>query len=563
MWQVKALTGYSRLDVYIEMVRNSVPKPYCKWQHKLCDYVEKVFEEEEGVWLDEEQLEKYLAFQKYFPYKLLPWEIFVFALIMCAYTKEGYLRFPYLFLNVGRGAGKNGLLSFIIFCLLTPVHGVREYDIYIYAMSEDQAKTSWMDIYNILEDNKEVMSKFFYWTKEIITNLATRSSLYYCTSSAKTKDGQRPGCVSFDEYHQFESMKTVNVAETGLGKKKNSRKIIVTTNGLVRGGPFDSKLEEGKNVLDGLEDDDGQLFFICCLDDVETEIDSEDAWFKANPSLYPDMDTYYSMMRQMRIEYKAFKRNPAENISFPAKRMNCPPESMENEVTTWENVKKTNQPIIEELLQGRDCVAGIDYMKTTDFLSAGLLYKVDDKIYWIQKTWICKYSADLHRIKAPLEEWALKGDVEFVDAKEIPPELPAVWLQNEAAKRGSRIVKIGIDDYRYALLKDALLDINFSINKGWENVMCVRPRDEMRNIPLITSGFIQQKFCFGDVPVMRWAIQNSMTVVSAQGNITYGKIEPKSRKTDPFKAFVAAFIASDVLDPEADGSLPMLDVVSF
>ena len=202
-------------------------------------------------------------------------------------------------------------------------------------------------------------------------------------------------------------------------------------------------------------------------------------------------------------------------------------------------------------------------MKTTDFLSAGLLYKVEDKIYWIQKTWICKYSADLHRIKAPLEEWAIKGDIEYVDAKEIPPELPAVWLQNEAAKRNSRIVRIGIDNFRYSLLSKALLDINFSAEKGWENVICIRPRDEMRNIPLITSGFIQQRFCFGDTPVMRWAIQNSKTVVSAQGNITYGKIEPKSRKTDPFKAFVAAFCVSDVLDGYSNGDLPVLDVVSF
>lgn len=556
------MTGCKHIDSYIDMVRNGIPKPYCQWQHKMCDFIEKVFDEEKLL-VDEEQLEKYLAFQKYFSYRLLPWEIFIFTLVMCTYTQEGFLRFPYAFVNVGRGAGKNGLISFIIFCMLTPVHGVREYDVYIYATSEDQAKTSWMDIYNILEDNKKTMSKFFYWTKEVITNLATRSSLYFCTSNAKTKDGQRPGAVLFDEYHQFESMKTVNVAETGLGKKPNSRKLIITTNGLVRGGPFDTKLEEAKAVLDGDETDDGQLFYICCLDDMD-EIDNEDAWFKANPSLYEDMATYYSMIRQMRIEYKAYKRNPAENISFPAKRMNCPPRELENEVTAWENVKATNQDIDEEVIYGMPCVGGIDYMRTTDFLSAGLLYRVGEKDYWIQKTWVCRYSKDLNKIKAPLEAWAVKGDIEFVDAKEIPPELPAAWLANEAARRNSQILRIGIDDYRYQLLSKALMEINFSADKGWENVFRIRPRDEMKNIPLITSGFIQNRFCFGDTPVMRWAIQNSTTVVSPQGNITYGKIEPKSRKTDPFKAFVAAFCVSDILDEYANGQeMQVLDVVSF
>ena len=555
------MTGCNAIDDYIAMVRSGNPHPYCIWQHKLCDFIEKVFEEE-GLYIDEDQLEKFLAFQKYFPYNLLPWEKFIFALHMCCYTPQGDLRFPYIFVNVGRGAGKNGLLSFIDFCLLTPVHGVREYDIYIYAMSEDQAKTSWMDIYNILEDNKKTMSKFFHWTKEVIMNINTRSSLYYCTSSSKTKDGQRPGAISFDEYHQYEGMKLVNVAETGLGKKKNSRKQIITTNGLIRGGPFDTKLEEAKEVLDGDASDDGQLFYICCLDNME-EIDSEDAWFKANPSLYPDMSTYHSMIRQMRIEYKAYKRNPAENISFPAKRMNCPPPELENEVTAWDNVKATNQPIDEQAIFGMPCVAGIDYMKTTDFLSAGLLYRVGDKDYWIQHTWICKSSRDLVKIKAPLEAWAVKGDVEFVDAKEIPPELPCVWLANEAAKRNSQIVLAAIDDFRYQLMQKALQDINFSAEKGWENVLKIRPRDQMKRIPLITSGFIQQRFCFGDTPVMRWAVQNAKTVVSPTGNITYGKIEPKGRKTDPFMAFVAAECASDVLDEYNSRSLPMLDVVSF
>ena len=556
------MTGYKILDDYIKMVRTDDPHPYCQWQHKLCDFVEKVFNEEHCT-LNERQLDEYLAFQRFFPYNLLPWEKFLFALNACCYTPEGELRFPYMFVNVGRGAGKNGLLSFVIFSYLTPVHGVKGYDIYIYATAEDQAKTSWMDIYNILEDNKKTMQKYFSWTKEKITNIATRSSLYFCTSSAKTKDGQRPGLIAFDEYHQFQEMKLVNVAETGLGKVQNSRKIIITTNGLVRGGPFDTKLEEGKVVLDGDESDDGQLFFICCIDNID-EVDKEDAWFKANPSLYPDMSTYHSMMRQMRIEYKAYKRNPAENVSFPAKRMNLPPAELENEVTSWENVKATNQPVDEDAIYGMPCVGGIDYMKSTDFLSAGLLYRVGEKDYWIQKTWVCKSCRDLPKIKAPLTEWAVKGDIEFVDAKEIPPELPAVWLENEAAKRNSRILLIGIDDYRYQLMQKALLDINFSAEDGWNNVVKIRPRDEMKRIPLITSGFINQKFAVGDLPVFRWAVQNSMTVVSPAGNITYGKIEPKSRKTDPFKAFVAAEIVSDVLDEyNNNNAIPMLDVVSW
>ena len=98
-------------------------------------------------------------------------------------------------------------------------------------------------------------------------------------------------------------------------------------------------------------------------------------------------------------------------------------------------------------------------------LAAGLLYRVNGKDYWITHTWVCKECRDLPRIKADLNAWERKGLLTFVDAREIPPELPAIWLANEAGKRNSQILKIGIDNYRYQLLSKALRDIYFQLKK--------------------------------------------------------------------------------------------------
>ena len=170
----------------------------------------------------------------------------------------------------------------------------------------------------------------------------------------------------------------------------------------------------------------------------------------------------------------------------------------------------------------------------------------------------------MKRIKAPLEQWAAQGLLTFVDAAEIPPELPAAWLDNEAAKRNSNILKIGIDSYRYMLLSKSLRDIHFSADKDIGNVIRLRPSDEMLNIPIITSGFVNRKFVWGENPLMWWACNNSKTVTSPSGNMTYGKIEPKSRKTDTFKGLVAAECASDPLDTE-DVNLndDIFDVMTF
>ena len=535
------MTNCKAIDDYIALVRSG-EYPVCKEQILLCDYVEKVFREED-IRIDEEQLGKYLSYQKYFPFKLFPWEVFCFALHNCCYRTDGMLRFPILVVYVGRGAGKNGYLGFEDFCLLTPTNGIREYHIDIFATSEDQAKQSWDDVYNVLEANAVKMKKHFDWTKEVITNLDTNSSFRFRTSNAKTKDGGRPGKVDFDEYHAYENYKLIEVATTGLGKKRHPRQTITTTDGNVRGGPLDDLTETALQVLNGELPDCGTLYFICRLDDPE-EVYSETNWHKANPSLryLPDL------MQQMRLEFAKYIQNPAANTSFMTKRMNRPPKITENAVTSWENILATKRMIPEAELIGRPCVGGIDYAKTTDFVGAGLLWRVGDRDIWISHTWVCTKCADLQRIKAPLREWEARGLLTFVDAAEIPPELPAVWLATEAAKRNAQILKIGIDDYRYALLKNALLDINFSADKEYGNVFLVRPRDEMRRIPLITSGFVNQRFVWGDNPVMRWMCNNSKTVTSSSGNITYGKIEPKSRKTDTFKAFVDAEIVSDILD---------------
>lgn len=551
------MTNCKAVSNYIELIRSGKVKA-CQEQLLLIDMVERVLTTED-VHFDEQQLEKYLSYQKYFPFELFEWEEFCFALHNCLYTSDGRLRFPILVIYVARGAGKNGYLGFEDFCLLTSTNGIPEYDIDIFAMSEKQAKASWEDVYNVLENHKQKMKRHFSWTKEEIINTDTNSSFRFNTSSPKTKDGSRPGKVDFDEYHAYESYRLIDVAVTGLGKKPLPRRTIITTDGDNRDGPLDDLKEKCFAILNGEQPDNGTLPFMCRLDSDE-EINNKENWEKANPSLpyLPDL------RQELELEYFDYRLNPAANISFASKRMNRPPKTRINEVAKWELIEATNIPIDEMAVRGRPCVAGIDYMKTTDFLGAGLLWRVNGIDYWFSHTWICSESADLGRIKAPLREWESRGLVTFVDAAEIPPELPCVWLENEARKRGCQILMVAIDDYRYQLLSDALMRINFSADKGYENVFRVRPRDEMLRIPTITSGFVNKRFAWGDSPIMRWCCNNSMTVTSKSGNLTYGKIEPKSRKTDTFKAFVAAECASDVLTVSAASKpLPSAGVYNY
>ena len=326
------MTSCKAITDYIEFVESGKYR-VCKEQFLLIKLVKNAFETE-NIYVDEEQLEKYLALQKYFPYKLFEWEKFVFALHNCTYIAPGILRWPDAIIVVGRGAGKNGYLSFEDFCLSTPINGIKEYHIDICATAEDQAKTSFMDIHSVLEANEKKLSKHFKWNKKEITNIKTGSIIKFRTSNSATKDGGRPGKVDFDEYHAYENYKLINVFKTGLGKKAQPRTTITTTMGDVRDGPLDHLLDDLLDILNGVIPDNGTLPFICRLD-ADEEVHDPLNWYKANPSL----QYFPELLRTLQKEYREYLRDNFGNAAFMTKRMNRPIGSTEVPVTEWENIK--------------------------------------------------------------------------------------------------------------------------------------------------------------------------------------------------------------------------------
>ena len=540
------MTYNKYIQEYLDIIDNEV-FAVCKEQKLLARLIKKIFEAENLI-IDEEKIEKYFSYQKYFPFELFPWEKFCFVLHNCVFREDGLPRFPDLFVLVGRGSGKNAYLGFEDFCLTTPTHGIKNYDIDISANSEDQAKTTFMDIYNILEDpkNTKKMKKHFYWNKEEIINLKTKSRIKFRTNNPKGKDGLRSGKVDFDEIHAYQNWENINVFTTGLGKKDNPRRTYITTNGDVRDGPLDNLLEKAMLILNGEIEDNGFLPFICRLDD-EEEVHDFNNWAKANPSL----PYRPSLMEQMKKEYADYKVNPYVNSAFMTKRMNIPKGSKDIEVTSWDNILATNKEIPD--LEGASCTIGIDYTKVNDFLTVGLLFLKGGNYYWITHSWFCTNSRDKDRIKAPLEEWAEQGLLTIVNDIEINPDVACDWIQEQLIKYN--FIKLGVDNFRLALLSKSLKNVGIE-TMDKEQVKIVRPSDIMKIVPVIDSLFNNQKIIWGDNPLMRWFTNNTKLTDKNLGNYVYDKIEQKSRKTDGFMAFVHAMIAAqEVLEDEDDNEL--------
>lgn len=563
------MTAISELNEHIQRFVDQVESGDLRTSKEvkaLVDHVKYCFEHED-IYVDADQADHYIGLAKYFPFEeVFPWQEFAITLHDCTYWADtGLPRWPDLFCMIGRGAGKDGTIALESVALASPYNGIPGYDIDICANNEEQALRPVLDIVEAFDssDYKKRLKKWFDWKTESVRSLRTKAQIRGRTNNPKGKDGMRSGIVVFNEIHQYENYNNINVFTTGLGKHPHPRRSYYTTNGDVREGPLDDLLETAEGILFGGDPDNGLLPLICRLDSKE-EVDDPRNWEKANPSL-PYLPALQSETEK---EYREWKKNPQRLPAFMTKRMNIPDGSSEIKVTDYANIKATNRELPD--LTGWTCVAGIDFSKITDWVSVDLHFKQGDQRYDISHSWVCTASKDIPRIRAPWKEWVAQDRLTLVDDVEIHPELIANYLYE--AKRKYIIRAVAIDDFRYALLARQLQEIGFD-PKNLKNLKLVRPSDIMKIAPVIDSCFANQYFIWGDAPELRWATNNTKLIRYGRklgqandqdlGNYVYGKIEAKSRKTDPFMALVAAMTIEDQIIERRTGSRRKLSVATY
>lgn len=543
---------------YIQSIRSG-EIPASREMHQACDYIEGKLNNPD-VFVDTEKTEKAVELiERYFRMKLFPWEKFVLALIHCYYKSSDTLVFTEYLIMMGRGNGKNGFISGVAWYLTTMYHGVQGYNVDIIANSEDQAKTSFEDIYQMLEDTWAKSKKFFYKSKEEIVSLRTRSYIKFNTSNARTKDGKRSACLIFDEIHEYQNSDTIKVFRSGFGKRKHSRTFYITTNGYVRDGVLDDRLRIAHDVLNGEIKNSRLCPLIYKLDD-EKEADNKELWVKANPSL-PYLPTL-----QLEIEQNFIDKDydPTVASDLYTKRFNLPKGNAEIAVTDYSKVKATGRELPK--LDGWTCTVGVDYAELSDWAAVNLHFRRGPQRYDINHAWLCTQSKTLQRVKAPWREWAERGLVTVVDDVSIHPDLMADYIRLAGQRYNVKI--LAMDNYRWTLVSESLRKIGFDA-KDKSRVKLVRPSDIMQVEPVIQECFDRELFTWGDNPCLRWAVNNTKRVRSSRsmgvdtGNFIYAKIDAKSRKTDPWMALVASMVVEPVLGDGAAAEIPPVGAIKL
>ncbi len=544
---------------YLEIVESEEVQS-CPEQKALATHIRKVFETED-LFIDKPRLEKYLSLQKYFTFRLFPWEEFLICLWLCTYKAPGVPRWKTLFGMLGRGAGKDGFIAFTSFCLLSPYNPIPHYDIDICANNEEQAVTPVEDVVEVLDSPKYrvKLNKHYYHTKQLVQGRRYKGKMRGRTNNPKSRDGMRSGAIIFNEVHQFENYDNIKVFKTGQGKTAEPRQGIFTSNGDVNDGPLDDYLARSNRILFEGEDDKGFLPFVCRLPNKEAVHDPAN-WHMANPSL----QYLPHLLRETEEEYHEWLDNPEQNGDFLTKRMGIRAGFKEISVTDYEKIKATNKPVPD--LTGWTCTVGLDYAELNDWASVNFHFKKGTQRYDINYTWVCMQSKTLPRVNAPWKDWAEKGYITVVNDVSISPELLAACVYENGKKY--HIKKLAMDNFRWTLVSEAFKKIGFDAADK-NKVKLVRPQDIMQIEPVIQECFDRGLFNWGEQPQLRWAVNNTKRVRSSKkigvdtGNYIYAKIEGKSRKTDPFMALVASITIESEIGTGAPIAVPPIGAVQI
>ncbi|MCM3628795.1 terminase large subunit [Paenibacillus glycanilyticus] len=552
------------VDEYIQLYREGKVK-FNKEREQLVEYLGRDIITRDDLYFDDEMIENCIKFGEKWYFPMQPFQRFLIAFIFLFHKDNGTAFYRKFLWMLGRGGGKNGLISVIAHFLISELHGVKEYNISVIANSEDQAKTSVEEVGKTVK-REPTLLKYFKPTVTEVRSKKTDSIFKFRTSNGNTKDGLRDGAVVFDELHQFLSNADVKVHISGLGKKKNPREFYIGTDGYVREGFLDKMKEQANKVLTGKSRPNSLFPFICKLND-ESEVDEPDNWELANPMLSePRSDYAQGLFSAIREEYYDLVDDPSNREEFMTKRMNLPVTDLERSVAKWEEIAATNQPLPD--LSGRECIGCLDFAQIKDFASVGLVFKYGDKIPFIthsfaRKEFVDKYygysnnQVESKQKFAPIKEWEEMGLLTVLDEDMINFEHIVNWFVNARMKYG--IKKIVGDNYRMEMLKPMLEAVGFEVE-------VIRRPESIHGLlaPRIEMYFAKEMFVWGDNPLMRWYTNNVLVSIKKDGSKVYGKKDQVRRKTDGFQCLVhGLYRIEEVYDGSINDSLDALSALNF
>ena len=503
------ITACAKMRKLAEIILPQIQKGYKKWHFDMEAAERPVQFIESYCYMPSGRLKK--------PFKLEPFQKALINIAFGFVDKEGRRRFQEVLCIMGRKNGKTSLLAALeLYMLIADKEGAPQ--VYNVANSEDQAKLCFNASNRILLQSKALQRYAYKRTDDIYC----KKSLGYIkplTSQTRNLDGLDVHFAVIDELSAIRDRDQYDLVKQGMAAREQPMLFIISTNGFVRNGIFDSQYDYAKRWLDGEVKDDRFFCFIFELDDRDEWV-NESAWVKANPGLGTIKKLDY-----LRNQVNKALQDSAYRPTVLVKDFNMP----ENAAIAWLKYDEAvNTETFDLASMGfKYGIVGFDAADTIDLNAACMLMmRPDDpKIYGIHMFWLpedalleVSDTGDRSgRDKVPYEQWIARGLVRTVEGNKVHRDVLINWMQEIKEQFNIFTYAVGYDPWH--MDDTTVRDLEAYVGK--QRTFVVRQGAATLSQPMkqIRADYKANRIVDNHNPVMEWCRMNVKIRVDINGNI--------------------------------------------
>lgn len=376
-------------------------------------------------------------------------------------------------------------------------------EVYCTANKKDQAALIYNECINMRLQSPALKSV----TKKRQTDIYAPMNLGFIkclASDTSTMDGLNPSFFSLDEIHAAKTSALYDVMVQGQSMRDNPLAWLISTNGFVREGFFDSKYSVASQIalwVPGFEDYQ-TLPLIYELNDRNTWED-EEHWAEANPGLGKIKKISF-----LRESVEKAKRDRTFLPTVLTKDFNLP----ENGFSGWLTYDEAyNDTVVGmDYLSHSYAIAGCDLSSTTDLTCSTLLVMKpnDNRVFFIQHFFLPKSRIEAiqtsDQMEAPYRKWAEQGWLTICDGATVNFHDVTEWFMHMVTKYDIRPLWVGYDAALSGYWTEEMKENGFDMEKIRQGPYTwTYPMKEMYGL------FKEHRICYEANPMSLWCFLNA------------------------------------------------------
>lgn len=465
-----------------------------------------------------------------------PIQIFVFGNIYGWVHKDtGLRRFKKGYWQVARKNAKSQSLA-CVGSYEAFAFGENMSEVYIGATKTEQSKIVWNEIKAQIQGCDFLKGKYKIAYGKI-EHLKSGSFIAALSKDAgKTGDGLNVQCGIIDEYHAHPTSEIYDVLASGAGARPQPLMMIITTAGFNLNHPcYAVEYQYVSKILDPSNPIENDEYFVMINElDKGDDVKDEKNWEKANPILC----SYEEGVNFLRGELKAALDVPEKMRNFLTKNMNIWVDMKDNGYMDMSKWAACGQDFDLSILEGLECVVGVDLSAKIDLTSVGFEFKKDGKYIVLSHSFMPEDTLDRKRKtdKVPYDLWVQQGWITTTPGAVVDYNFIKSYIKNFEQQYNVKVREICADPWNAT---------QFMQDMEAEGYTVVEIRQGIQTLGGATKDFREQVYqgnvIHNNNPVLTWALSNAVTRQDANENIMLDKSKSTER-IDPIAAVLNAHV---------------------